>query len=382
MREIEEILKAYRGLSQSGGGAALATVVSTSGSTYRRPGAHMLIPASGTTEGTISGGCLENDLVERARTVMQSGTPMLVTYDSTSPTDIVLGLGLGCAGVVRVLLEPLPKRQGLDPLEVLSGCAQSRVNAAIAVVYRVSGGLSEREGARYVLRSDGVTAADLSDTGLTEHLRRDCGALLLSGPSRSVTYRTQRGEAEVFIEVVHPPLSLIVFGAGPDAVPLVRCGKELGWRVTLVDNRTAFLHQERFSLADQRVFSQPDKIADHISLTGNDVAVVMTHNFNQDFKLLRALFPSPVRYIGLLGPRSKAGDLLDRLREDGYTPTEEGLARFYNPVGLDIGAETPEEIALAIVAEIQAVVTSHGGGLLRSKQGPIHDMPSLESHRA
>ena len=342
----------------------------------------MLIPASGSTEGTISGGCLENDLVERAKTVMQSGTLMLVTYDSTSATDIVLGLGLGCAGVVRVLLEPLPKRQGLDPLEVLSGCVEHRVDASIAVVYRIAGGLSEREGARYVLRSDGVTAADLSDTGLTERLWRDCGELLYSGPSRSVTYRTQQGEAEVFIEVVHPPLSLIIFGAGPDAVPLVRCAKELGWRVTLVDNRTAFLHQERFSLADQRVFSQPDQIADHISLTGNDAAVVMTHNFNQDCKLLRGLFPSPVRYIGLLGPRSKAGELLGKLREDGYTPTGGELARFYNPVGLDIGAETPEEIALAIVAEIQAVVTSREGGLLRSKPGSIHEKPSLKAHRA
>jgi xanthine/CO dehydrogenase XdhC/CoxF family maturation factor len=340
----------------------------------------MLIPDNGPAVGTISGGCLENDLVEKAKGVMHPEVPTLVTYDSTSPDDIVLGLGLGCAGVVHVLLERLPKNNGLDPLESLSQCLRHR-GGAVASVYMASGNLGDQVGSRYVLRADNTTACDLSDADLVARIHKDCLALLPMGHSGSLSYPMPKGVAEVFIELVRPPLSLIICGAGPDAVPLVRFAKELGWRVTVVDNRTAFLNREWFSHADQRVFSQPGQIADHMMLTSDDAVVIMTHNYSNDVQLLRGLLSSPVRYIGLLGPRSKAAKLLQHLNDEGFTPTEEQLARLHNPVGLDIGAETPEEIALAIVAEIKADLTGNAGGLLRSKPGPIHNSPQRDARR-
>jgi xanthine dehydrogenase accessory factor len=372
MKELQDLITAYEAVTRSGRSACFATVVNTSGSTYRRPGAHMLIPDDGPAVGTISGGCLENDLVEKAKGVTQSEVPTLVTYDSTSPDDIVLGLGLGCAGVVHVLLERLPRKNGLDPLESLSQCLQHR-GGAVASLYMASGDLRGQLGARYVLRADNTTACDLSDTDLIARIHKDCLALLPIGRSSSMSYPMPKGMAQVFIELVRPPLSLIICGAGPDAAPLVRFAKELGWRVTVIDNRTAFLNRDWFSLADQRVFSQPGQVVDQVLLTSDDAVVIMTHNYSHDFQLLKGLLSSPVRYIGLLGPRSKAGNLLQQLCDEGFTPTEEQLARLYNPVGLDIGAETPDEIGLAIVAEIKAVVTGHAGGLLRSRPGPIHN---------
>ena len=342
----------------------------------------MLIYDGRSTVGTISGGCLENDIVEKAKGVTLAGVPVLITYDSTSPDDIVLGLGLGCSGVVHVLLERLPGKSRPDPLEAASHCLLTRGGGAVAVVYKASGELNGQVGAHYVLYADNSTTQDLTDADLSARVHEDCAALLPAGRSHSVSYHTPKGAADVFIEVVHPPLSLVLCGAGPDAAPVVQFANDLGWHVTLVDSRSAYLNHERFTGADRRVLSQPGEIADQLPLTDIDVAVIMTHNFNNDLQYLRSLLQSPVRYIGLLGPKSKAGRLLEQLGEEGFTPSKEQLARLYYPVGLDIGAESPEEIALAIVAEIQAVVTGHAGGLLRFRSGPIHTNPPRDAHLA
>jgi len=382
MKELQEIIKAYEAVTRSGGTACFVTVVHTSGSTYRRPGAHMLIYDGRSTVGTISGGCLENDIVEKAKGVTFAGVPVLVTYDSTSPDDIVLGLGLGCSGVVHVLLERLTGKGGPDPLEAVSQCLRTRGGGAVAVVYKASGELNSQVGTRFVLYADSTMMSDLTDADLIARVREDCGALLPAGRSQSVSYQTPKGMADVLIEVVRPPLSLVLCGAGPDAAPVVQFANDLGWHVTLVDSRSAYLNHERFTGADRRVLSQPGEIADQLPLTDIDVAVIMTHNFNNDLQYLRSLLQSPVRYIGLLGPKSKAVRLLEQLGEEGFTPTKEQLARLYYPVGLDIGAESPEAIALAIVAEIQAVVTGHAGGLLRSRSGPIHTNSPRDAHLA
>jgi xanthine/CO dehydrogenase XdhC/CoxF family maturation factor len=220
---------------------------------------------------------------------------------------------------------------------------------------------------------DGTVKSDIEDTALLAQIREDAQKALDNNRSTVKVYPLPLGKAEVFIEVIQPPVPLMIFGAGHDAVPLVRLAQELGWYVTVVDSRQADATRERFPSADEVILSRPESIGDRIGLDNRTVAVVMTHNYLHDLEILKTLLLSPVRYLGILGPKSRTGKLLQDLQEQGITPTENQLQHLYSPVGLDIGADTPEEIALSIVAEIQGVLANHSGGSLRNKLGPIHD---------
>ncbi|GBC84454.1 putative xanthine dehydrogenase subunit A [bacterium HR11] len=374
MRELRDILDALTEVRRRGQPAALATVVKVRGSTYRRPGARMLVLPDGTMVGSISGGCLEGDILEKARQVLTTGTPLLVTYDMTSDDDIVWGLGLGCNGVVYVLIEPLPPGGPADPTAFLAECLTHECVGVVATVFRVEGRLAAHVGDRWMVRADGqLWGSSLQDAALIEALRPDADEARRTGRSRVRTYAVPDGAAEVFIEVVQPPVPFVVFGAGHDAIPVVRFAKALGWRVTVVDSRPAYATRERFPEADEVVLAHPEDVPGRVRLDERTVAVVMTHNYLQDLKLLEVLLPSPVRYLGVLGPRSRTDKLLRDLAAKSRMPTEAQLGRLYSPVGVDIGAETPEEIALSILAEIQAVLAGRSAGLLRDRKGPIHE---------
>jgi xanthine/CO dehydrogenase XdhC/CoxF family maturation factor len=370
MKEQAEIFALYESLRASGGAAVLATVVRTSGSTYRRAGARMLVTGDGRSAGLISGGCLEADLRERSASVFAAGKPLLVTYDSTSPDDILWGLGLGCTGVAHVLLERVSDTEECGVIEFLEECRRTRRACAIAVPYLLSGTGPVLTESRVFFR-EGDTPGD-DGSGLEDELRRACRSALASRKSSYVSLTVAEGKAEAFIEYVPPPVSLFVFGAGPDAGPLVRLAKELGWHVTVADGRPAYLRRELFPLADELLLSHPAGEHDAFTIPRGAAAVIMTHNFNNDVALAGSLFRSPAGFVGLLGPRAKSDMLIARLAADGIVPTTEELARFHSPVGLDIGAETPEEIALAIIAEIQAVLHDRPGTPLRLREGPIH----------
>ena len=372
MRELENIITAFRQIKQKGGSACLATIVKTQGSTYRRPGARMLLTEGGEVIGTISGGCLETDLLDKAKCVFSSGEPTLVTYDSTSSDDIVWGFALGCTGIVHVLLERLPQSGKLDPFDALAQCLDYRKDCVCATLFRVTGGWKSPIGSRLFLYNNDMFASDIVDIDLVKALHNSCKSVKAAGESSVEGYRLPAGTAEAFIEVMRPPTSLLIFGAGVDAIPLARFAKDLGWHVTLVDGREAFLQTTRFPCADRLVLAHPNEILSRMSPNDHDVAVVMTHNYNHDLQIVKNLLPSPLRYIGLLGPKSKGEMLLRQLQTDGCTMTEEDNARLYCPAGIDIGAETPEEIALAILTEIQAVLTEHTAGFLRQRAGPIH----------
>lgn len=372
MRELQNIITAFRRIKQKGGSACLATIVRTQGSTYRRPGARTLITEEGEAIGTISGGCLESDLLDKAKGVLSSGEPTLVTYDSTSPDEIVWGFALGCAGKVDILLERLPHPWKLDPLDVLSQCSENRKECVSATLFRVTGGWKSPIGSRLFLCKNDLLASDIADIGLVTALHQSCMTVQATREGIGEEYRFPEGVAEAFIELISPPVSLLVFGAGADAMPLVQFAKDLGWRVTLVDGREAYLQTARFPLADRLILAHPEELLRQVSPNDHDVAVVMSHNYNRDLQMVKALLPSSIRYIGLLGPKSKGEMLLRQLHDDGYTITEKDLDRLFNPAGIDAGAETPEEIALAILTEIQAVLTGHAGGFLRQRVGPIH----------
>lgn len=278
MHELERILETIRAIPRG----ILVTVVRTHGSTYRRAGARAVIGEDGRAVGAISGGCLERDLAERIKPWLADMQPRVVTYDSTRSDDLVFGLGLGCRGVLDLLIEPFDASHPPRLLE-----------------FRWNG----RE---------------------------------------PVEWTTMLPDGETLVEIIRPQRAIVVFGGGADVEPVIRVAQEVGWRADTVTTR------------------EPIDTDDY------DAAVVMTHNFPRDVEILRMLLASRIAYIGLLGPRSRGDELLAELG----VPRD---ARIFSPVGLDLGAETPEEIALSIVAEIQAVLNARSARTLRELDAPIHE---------
>ena len=372
MKELQHILKAYEALKQAEGKAMLATIVKVKGSTYRRPGARMLIREDGTSVGALSSGCLEADVMERAKKAMESHDALTVTYDMTSPDADVWGLNLGCNGVIQILLEPLPLSVRSPHLKFLAACLSENKSGVIASVFRVDGEFRASVGSHLFLYENGRVEEDIKNPALCAALTEDCLSALRSKTPEVKEYRFTEGIVEAFVEVIHPPVPIVIFGAGADSVPLARFADELGWNVTVVDHRPAFLTNDRFPTADVLLLARPEEITDKLQIGSHSAAVILTHNFSHDLQLLRALLPSPAMYVGLLGPSKRAGMLLEKLRETGYTPTAQQLSRLHSPIGLNIGAESPEEIALSILAEIQAIISNRSGGFLSNHAGPIH----------
>lgn len=372
MKELQQIIKAYEAVKQAEGKAMLATIVKVKGSTYRRPGARMLIRDDGTSVGSLSSGCLEADVIERAKKAMESHDALTVTYDLTSPDEDVWGLNQGCNGVLQILLEPLPLSVRSRHLTSLAACVSENKAGVIANIFRVDGEFRARVGSHLFLSEDGKVEEDIKNPALCAALTEDCLSALRSKTSSVKEYRFTEGAVEAFIEVIHPPLPIIIFGAGADAIPLARFAGELGWNVTVVDHRPAFLTTDRFPTADVLLPARPEEITDKIQIGSHSVAVILTHNFSHDLQLLRALLPSSAMYVGLLGPSKRAGMLLEKLRETGFSSTGLQLDRLHSPIGLNIGAESPEEMALSILAEIQACISGRSGGFLSNHAGPIH----------
>jgi xanthine dehydrogenase accessory factor len=348
----------------------IATVMKVSGSTYRRPGARVLITEDGVSTGLISGGCFEGELIERAMKVLRTQEPSLVTFDTTSPDDVIFGLGLGCTGVAQILMEPFPA--STHYLDFIQNCISERQPGVIATVFRVESVPGVSVGSRMMAKGGGKYSEHIKNSDFVRKLYNKCVEVLGNRVSNVETFVIGEGSAEVLIEFISLPLPLVIFGAGPDAVPLVRFAKELGWNVTVVDRRPAFARKERFPEANDVILSESAELKARLPLNADTAAVVMTHNFEADTNFTRALLESPVFYIGLLGPAAKKELLLQKLRDDGFMLSDEQRSRLFGPVGLDVGAETPEEIALSIVAEIQTVRAGYPGGFLKQRNGPIH----------
>jgi len=365
MSGLWEVVEQALRVRAQGRRAVLATVVKVCGSAYRRPGARMLMPDGGEPVGMVSGGCLESDLAERAKGVLASGETQSVVYDMRSPDDIVWGLGLGCNGEVRVLLEPLGPAPATDYLEFLNRCLRQRRPGVVVTLF---------DGRRLTLDEARNTEGSIDEPSLhaaaVEHARH----ALADQRSTVERIETGQGPVEALVEYVPPTISLLVFGAGNDAVPLVRLSRQLGWRVTVVDDRPAQARAERFPEADTVELIRFDALNPQtLPVDVYTPVVVMTHHFLHDLELLHYLLSTDTPYLGLLGPRQRSRNLLDELAKRGVKPTVEQSSRIYGPLGLDIGAETPEEIALATLAEIRAVLSRRQGGFLRDRTGPLHE---------
>ncbi|MFQ3589748.1 MAG: XdhC family protein [Chloracidobacterium sp.] len=377
MLELDTLLAAIQRFTQPARRLALATVVRVTGSAYRRPGARMLISETGETVGQISGGCLEQDLVEKAQAVLMAGKPQLVTYDTRDASaDLTWGVGLGCASETLIYIEPFHPNAWYHPLDLLAVARASGEDAALALVFRAEGKFAGRQGFRllHTDRTPVATGGTGEAADWPRQLHLDLQTCLAERRSRQMTYGTEDGCLEAFIEFVPRPIQLAILGAGDDAIPLARLADQLGWEVTIMDWRPALATPERFPTA-RAIIVVPQ--VDDLPLDANHCVVVMTHHYPSDKAIARRLAQVQPRYVGLLGPRRRTERLLDELAAEG-TPVAESVAGHWHfPVGLDIGAETPMEIALSIVAEILAVTNHRAGEFLRHRAAPIHEpLPS------
>lgn len=366
--EIQSILNAFEQSQRQGKAAFLATVVGTQGSTYRRPGARLFMADDGETVGLVSGGCLERDLFEHTQQRMPTSQPKIVTYDHTATEDILWGFGLGCTGTVQVLVEPLNPPN--DPLTFIAKCWRDRSLGVLVSVIQAEDTATEL-GACLTLTSDSIGVLGKTESNLIDAIIPDARAVLQARQSVVKQYELASRRVKVWLELIQPPIPLMIFGAGQDAVPIAQFAKALGWYVTVVDCRANPLSHERFAMSDRTILTRRETLH-RLAIEPGTVAAIVTHNYYDDLELLKVLLPSSVSYIGLLGSKERTKRLLQELQPETIY-TDEQLAKLYAPVGLDIGAETPAAIALAIVAEIQAVLGDRPGNSLKHRNTFIHE---------
>jgi xanthine dehydrogenase accessory factor len=368
MSELTDVLGAIESLSARGRRLGLATIVAVNGSTYRRPGARLLVPEEGDLIGNISGGCLEGEVADVARIVMREGVARIVSFDLTAEDDAVWGWGLGCNGALELFVEPADKAVEVAGA-LRMALEEERPIAMITVLDSTVPGVEQ--GDRMLVRPDGSAERSFGSERLDTEATQ--AAIDLLARDRSEIRMLPDG-VRVFVEVLEPPLRLVICGAGHDAAPLVRAAAGLGWSPVVVDDRDSFLNAERFPGAAAFVHvERPDQLAKTAPVDERTFVVVMTHKFLNDKDYLRSLLGTRARMIAMLGPAARTERLLTELREEGVEIDDDDRGRIRAPAGLDLGAEGPEEIAAAIVAEIIAVKRDRSAGFLRDRPGPIHD---------
>ena len=372
MKEIKEIIAAFEEAQKEGKDTALITLVPVEGSSYRRPGARMLITQDGLMTGAISGGCLEGDALRKALLVIEEKKTKLVTYDTNDEDEAQLGLGLGCNGIIQVLIEPIEAQKKDHPLQLLKQSIEEGSTSVLVNIFSLENKRSNQIGTCLLYRQDAFVSGQLSDLSLKNAIEDDVKDVFLVGESNIKTYRSSGESLTAFLEYFQPPISLIVVGAGNDAQPLISMAGIMGWNVTVIDGRPEYANKNRFESTCSIVVAKPEKALSSITVDDRSAFVLMTHNYNYDIALLRQLINYKTKYIGVLGPKKKLKRMLDQLEEEGTTLNEEQMAKIFGPVGLDIGAETPEEIALSIMAEIKAVFAGAEGSSLREKKTTIH----------
>lgn len=372
MKELGDILAALRGLTEP---AVLVTVVAVEGSTYRRPGARMLVAAGlpGGRIGSISGGCLEDEACRRAWHLTEKG-PSVVTYETGLDDGPGPGYTLGCGGRVTALFERVGPGLNPDYLRFVDRHRGEGRACIVATVIAVEGDSAMRIGDRPLLASEVGESVPRSSDRI---LATEAQLVLETSRSRQFVLDAPGGRAHVLVEVVPAPVHLFVFGTGHDAEPVASLASRLGWRVTTVGKKVSDSARARFGPFGEVIAI--DAAAHRVAgpLPRRSAAIVMNHNYIQDSESIAALLGSNAAYIGILGPRHRTDAMLSDIAstqsfDAAGIAARSDLSRVHAPIGLDIGAETPEEVALAIVAEVQAFFTASDGGRLRDRPGAIH----------
>ncbi|HEY3746535.1 MAG TPA: XdhC family protein [Gemmatimonadaceae bacterium] len=354
-QETSRILQSLLSLAERGRSAALATVIHIDGSAYRRPGAKMLILDDGAMLGSISGGCLEADVREVALAVMRGGEARLLHYDTGTDYQLPIGLGLGCNGSVDIFVQ----RAVPDLLEIAGPVTRLLQGDNPFAVCTVIG--PRAIGRSVVVTPDGERFGSTGDVNLDRRIGNEANDLFEFGLSQ----RRNFGGCDVFVDLQVPPPSLVVFGAGEDTRPLARFAMEVGFRVTVVDHRPAFLSSDNYPAGVRLVEARAETETPDVQLGPLTYAVVKTHSVEHDRKWVARLLASDVPYIGVLGPRARTEEILRELRS-------ENDERIFGPIGIDIGADGPEQIAVSIVAELLARVSGREPMHLRQREDAIH----------
>lgn len=301
MKEIKDIIRSSEEAQKQGRQMALATVVHVDGSSYRRPGARMLITEEGHLTGAISGGCLEGDALRKALLVMSQQKSMLVTYDTMDEDDAKLGLGLGCNGIIQVLIEPINISDPNNPIQLLKTVAAKREKAVLITLFSLENKKDAQLGTCLLLRNGERVEGNVPV--LKDILVNDGLQVLASRLSLFKTYHAENRSLTAFIELIEPTVSLVVFGAGNDVIPLVAMADMLGWETTVIDGRPNYAKPERFTPSCQVLVSKPEDVISQIVIDERTVFVLMTHNYNYDMKMVHQLVQKNVIYVGMLGPK-------------------------------------------------------------------------------
>lgn len=379
MKELQEIIKKYDVASQKNIKSALVTVVHLDGSSYRRPGARMLVNDDGRITGAISGGCLEGDALKKALFAISEQKNTLFTYDTSKEDDSEMGIHLGCEGLIQVLFESIDSEKEENPIQLLSKALAVRQKAVLVTLFDLDNNQNVQYGTCLLLEENGTLSGKIPLQQFEEAVLKDITDVMENGESVFKQYKSGDVSVTAFFEFLHPPVSLVVLGAGNDAIPLMKFADVLGWDFRIVDRRDTHANKERYPTASQILVANPDVALQHLAYDNRTFFVLVTHSYKCDYYMLKSLCAAAVPYIGILGPKKKLHRMLEEIQHnEGIHLNADKVATIYGPTGLDIGAETPEEIALSIIAEIQAVLTGKMGGMLKTKNEVIHSRDSLD----
>jgi xanthine dehydrogenase accessory factor len=370
---VHQLSHIARALSTAENECVLATLVSVEGSSFRLPGARMLIQSDHTATGGITAGCLEEDIRQCAFEWTAAG-PCMKIFNVGTPEDDVLGWGSGCKGTLRVLLQRIAPR---DPMfSRLIRALDQRHACTLATVFDSEARLNFPLGARTLWAED-VLDIDANAAWLPDMLSREVTHLRSNFTSRAIQFSTPGGKFSVFLDAIQPPLHLCVFGSGESVAALLDCARRLGWPTTLCDKRTE-LYNRRCGLNADRVYEAvPGEFPDAMIRDQRTAAVVMTHHFSDDLSILNSLLNSNIPYVGVLGGRTRS----QRLRTELASLVDSArLEKLFGPIGLDIGAADPAEIAVAITGEVLAFMNGRSAGHLADQLESIH-APSRTQQR-
>ncbi len=372
MRELDAIIETYQLLKIAETECVLATVVHVEGSSYRRAGARMLIDEFGNITGAISGGCLEGDALRKALHALHQQKNKLVTYDTSDEDDAIIGAQLGCNGIIQVLFEPVNYLEKYNPCELLNIAVENEKAFAMIIQFNLDK-TEEQQGTKMLIdKNANVFGEEIK--GEFQDLIMGESAIVLSENRSHFSEIEIEGKTEhFFIQNHQPPVKLVVVGAGNDAQIIARQADLLGWKVTVTDGRPTHANEQRFS-GCQVIVTKPEETLENIKIDDRTCFVMMSHNYNYDLSVFKLLLnENQVPYIGILGPKKKFEMMLSDLKEEGIELNRMITEKIYAPVGLEIGAETPAEIGLSILAEIQSVLTGRSAKPLREKSSPIHE---------
>ncbi len=375
MKEIQKIIQTYDNIDLSNQKAALATVVHVEGSSYRRTGARMLIVEDGTWIGGISGGCLEGDALRKAKQAILKNKASVVRYDTREEDAYQIGVGLGCNGLIDVLIAPLDKKDKGNPAEILRSCILER-NSNILITIIEAKDAFLKTGFVFKYKGQEQLQQFFKNEKVVDALESDIALARENHNSKTQFYEAENSNCKLFIEVLPPAIHLIIFGDNYDIYPLVDLAKAIGWKVTIVANPKKLA---------KPVFSKADAVVDkkklgttfgELSFDTYSAAVLMAHDYETDKNNFIKIVPTQASYIGLLGPLKRSKKIFEAAKLEGIPLGEPLQNRIHAPLGLDTGATTPEEIAIAMLAEIRTFFSNRKGGFLKDRQGPIHERES------